>query len=234
MVSARASPMAGPPVSHNLNRAALELQRRSGPHSAISRKLSLCRRIVFVVGHEHADAPYAVALLRAGGKWPYRRAAEPGDEFAQSKANPHPPLTCEARARESYQGSIARPKHAVLTFRQGGGRWFVSGAGMLLLLRSNYSITFANPFTGLPVLQLCRPCLGARVLGGRWPPVGGWDVISVGASAAFALPSHCGQVTLAMSTVSSSCGAWTPQTARPLLVSVSSRLLSLVEYDQCR
>ena len=77
-------------------------------------------------------------------------------------------------------------------------------------------------------------CPVAFVLGVRALGIGGWDVISIGASAAFALPSHWGQVTLAMSTVSSSCGAWAPQTARPLLVSFSSRLPSLVEYDQCR
>ena len=76
--------------------------------------------------------------------------------------------------------------------------------------------------------------LGVRGLGVRGLGIGGWDVISISASAAFALPSHCGQVTLAMSTVSSSCGAWAPQTVRPLLVSFSSRLPSLVEYDQCR
>jgi hypothetical protein len=32
--------------------------------------------IVFVAPHEHADAPHAVALLRACGKWPCRRAGE--------------------------------------------------------------------------------------------------------------------------------------------------------------
>jgi hypothetical protein len=35
------------------------------------------------------------ALLRACGKWPNRRAAESGDEFAPSKVNPHLPLPCQ-------------------------------------------------------------------------------------------------------------------------------------------
>jgi hypothetical protein len=39
-----------------------------------------------------------------------RCAAESSDEFAPSKANPHLPLPCEARAREPYRGRIARPK----------------------------------------------------------------------------------------------------------------------------
>ena len=92
-----------------------------------------------------------------------------------------------------------------------------------------------NPSTGLPALQPCRPCrrfvafvLDVRALGESWVPVGGWDVISIGVSAAFALALHCWQVTLAMSMVSSWCGAWTPQTARPLLVSFSNRGPNLV------
>ena len=40
--------------------------------------------IVFVVPHEHADAPHAVALLRARRERPHRRAAKSGDEFARS------------------------------------------------------------------------------------------------------------------------------------------------------
>jgi hypothetical protein len=60
--------------------------------------------IVFVVRHEHADAPHAVALLR-----PRRerqccdRAAEPSDEFAPSKANAH-------LALRAYEKKIARRK----------------------------------------------------------------------------------------------------------------------------
>jgi hypothetical protein len=38
--------------------------------------------IVFVIGHEHADAPHAVALLRPRREQPRRRAAEKGDELA--------------------------------------------------------------------------------------------------------------------------------------------------------
>jgi hypothetical protein len=40
---------------------------------------------ILVVGrhrHEHADTPYAIALLRARREWPSRRAVEASDEFA--------------------------------------------------------------------------------------------------------------------------------------------------------
>jgi hypothetical protein len=59
------------------------------------RVATLPLRIVFVERHEHADAPHAVALLRARHKRPCRRAAEPNDEFAPSKPNAHVPLPCE-------------------------------------------------------------------------------------------------------------------------------------------
>src|SRR5262249_15469520 len=42
----------------------------------------LLLRIVFFGPHEHADAPYAVALLRPGRERPCRRAAEERDELA--------------------------------------------------------------------------------------------------------------------------------------------------------
>ena len=58
--------------------------------------------IVFVVRHEHADAPHTVALLRVRRERPRRRAAESGNEFAPSKANAHLPLLC----REPYRGRI--------------------------------------------------------------------------------------------------------------------------------
>jgi len=62
---------------------------------------SLRHGIVFVVLHEHADTPDAVALLRARRERPrYRRAAEAGDEFAPSKANPHLALP--------FQGALSR------------------------------------------------------------------------------------------------------------------------------
>ena len=114
------------------------------------------------------------------------------------------------------------------------GRWCVFQPLPIAGKKTCSNTTRLGRGTAYILARLVAFVLGARALGGPWPPVGGWDVISVGASAAFALPSHCGQVTLAMSTVSSSCGAWMPQTARPLLVSFSSRLPSLVEYDQCR
>jgi hypothetical protein len=39
-----------------------------------------------IVGHEHADAPHAVALLRPRRERPRHRAAKSGDEFAPSRA----------------------------------------------------------------------------------------------------------------------------------------------------
>jgi hypothetical protein len=41
-------------------------------------------RIVFVERHEHADAPYAVALLRPRHHRPRRRATKPGNELPSS------------------------------------------------------------------------------------------------------------------------------------------------------
>src|SRR5262249_58409312 len=64
-------------------------------------------RIVFVEPHEHADAPYAVALLRPRRERPRRRAAEPSDEFAPSKAKHHPPLP-SPMGTLSRQSSTAR------------------------------------------------------------------------------------------------------------------------------
>jgi hypothetical protein len=58
------------------------------------REARFCRRIVFVVRHEHADAPQAVALLRPRGKRPSRRAAEERDEVAA----PDHSITSVARA----------------------------------------------------------------------------------------------------------------------------------------
>jgi hypothetical protein len=44
----------------------------------------------FVEGHQHADAPHAIALLRACLKRPSnRRASEERDDLAPSKANRH-------------------------------------------------------------------------------------------------------------------------------------------------
>jgi hypothetical protein len=57
--------------------------------------------IVFVAQYEHADAPHTVALLRARREGPCRRrAAEPSDKFAPSKANPH----LASRAIKFYRG----------------------------------------------------------------------------------------------------------------------------------
>src|SRR6516162_5057410 len=46
------------------------------------REANLIQGIGFFARHEHADAPHAVALLRARRERPCRRAAEPSDEVA--------------------------------------------------------------------------------------------------------------------------------------------------------
>src|SRR5260370_11509694 len=42
----------------------------------------LCFRVIRSEWHEHADAPHAVSLLRAGGEWVRRCATESSDEIA--------------------------------------------------------------------------------------------------------------------------------------------------------
>jgi hypothetical protein len=56
------------------------------------RDLSLPHGIVFVVLHEHADAPHSIALLRARRKRPSRRATEERDELAPPDAEHGLPL----------------------------------------------------------------------------------------------------------------------------------------------
>src|SRR5262249_55527192 len=63
---------------------------------------SLSLRIVFVECHEHADAPYAVALLRARRERPRCCCAEERDELAPSHS-----ITSSARARSV--GGTSRP-----------------------------------------------------------------------------------------------------------------------------
>jgi hypothetical protein len=58
------------------------------------RDVSLPLRIVFAAPYEHADAPYAVALLRVCRERPHRRAADPSDELAPSNHS----ITSSARA----------------------------------------------------------------------------------------------------------------------------------------
>jgi hypothetical protein len=62
--------------------------------------ISFSYGIVFVARYEHADAPYAVALLSPRRDRPGRsRAAEKRDAVAPSKANSHLPLPY----REPYE-----------------------------------------------------------------------------------------------------------------------------------
>src|SRR5262249_22075801 len=58
------------------------------------RNVSLRHEIVFVVRHEHADAPHPPALLRARRDWPRRSAAEERDELAP----PNHSITSSARS----------------------------------------------------------------------------------------------------------------------------------------
>jgi hypothetical protein len=53
------------------------------------RKATLLLGIVFVAGHEHADAPHAVALLRARRERPRRRASERDYEFSSCNRGSH-------------------------------------------------------------------------------------------------------------------------------------------------
>src|SRR5262249_41729020 len=71
---------------------------------------SLRHRIIFVVRHEHADAPYALSLLRARRERVHRRAAEERDERA-------PVHSITSSARSIIDGGTARPSAlAVLSF----------------------------------------------------------------------------------------------------------------------
>jgi hypothetical protein len=71
------------------------------------REATLLVGIVFVApAAEHADAPHAVALLPARRERPNRRAAEPSDEFAPSKANAHLPLPSPMGA---LKGAVPEP-----------------------------------------------------------------------------------------------------------------------------
>jgi hypothetical protein len=67
--------------------------------------------IVFVIGHEHADAPNAVALLRPRRKRPRRRAPKPCDELAP----PDHSITSSARSRIDC-GTVRPSALAVLRF----------------------------------------------------------------------------------------------------------------------
>src|SRR5262249_33988938 len=75
------------------------------------RVATLALRIVFVPRHEHADAPYAVALLRARHHRPRRRAPEPRDELSP----PDHSITSSARRRIDC-GTVRPSALAVLRF----------------------------------------------------------------------------------------------------------------------
>jgi hypothetical protein len=65
---------------------------------------SLSFRVALTIGHQHADPPHPLALLRARRERPScRRAAEQRDELAA----PHHSITSSARA--SSVGGISRP-----------------------------------------------------------------------------------------------------------------------------
>src|SRR5262249_3922674 len=98
---------AAPPEVHP-NVAAIDpTQVRKRLHER--RVARLHHRIVFVVRHEHADAPYALALLRTSRERPCRRAAEPSNEL--------PPSHSISSARSRIDWGTARPSAlAVLRF----------------------------------------------------------------------------------------------------------------------
>src|SRR6516164_9453291 len=72
----------------------------TGAHRPCARQPPL--RIVFVVRHEHTDAPYAVALLRMRRERPRRRGAEARDELSTVHS-----ITSSARSRNV--GGIMSP-----------------------------------------------------------------------------------------------------------------------------
>src|SRR5262249_49094185 len=77
-------------------------------HKHRETSLSVCR---FGRTHEHADLPYALALLRARKERPRRRAAQHRHELA----SPHHSITSSARA--SSMGGMVKPSAlAVLRF----------------------------------------------------------------------------------------------------------------------
>src|SRR5262249_53383526 len=70
--------------------------------------------IVFVAPDKHADEPHSLALLPARHERPCRRAAEPSDEFASSKANAHLPLPSPPSSGvQPAFGDLGRSKHLV-------------------------------------------------------------------------------------------------------------------------
>ena len=83
---------AGPPKVHPHVAAIGPTQARK--RLSERREARLHQGIVFVGRLEHADAPHAVALLRAHCERPCRRAAESSDEFAPSNHS----ITSSARA----------------------------------------------------------------------------------------------------------------------------------------
>jgi hypothetical protein len=92
------------------------------------REASLLPGIAFVARHEHADAPHALALLRARRERPRGRAAKRSDEIAPSKANadlappsaqPKPAPFDRARSR-ARDGFITQPGlNVVMVFSVG-------------------------------------------------------------------------------------------------------------------
>jgi hypothetical protein len=75
-------------LATELGRVSQLVEEAQPGSSPLEKKLARLT-IIFVIGHEHADAPQAVALLRPRHERQRRRIAESSDEFAPSKANAH-------------------------------------------------------------------------------------------------------------------------------------------------
>src|SRR5262249_21547371 len=90
-------------------------------HLRERREVSLRHGIVYIARHEHADAPYAVALLRPRRKGPRRRPTEPSDEFAPSKENAHLALRASQWIKPAGAGQQVTGRRPRFERRRGRG-----------------------------------------------------------------------------------------------------------------
>jgi hypothetical protein len=91
------------------------------------------------------------SLLRPRRERPRRRAAEPSDEFAPFKANPHLPLPCEAPC----EGALSRQDSTAQAF---GPTFGNRGIGRLMTRRLRLSNISSAPAARKRTMP--RPCCG--------------------------------------------------------------------------